>query len=61
MSTNTCGRRIEIIDPYSAEKLMDILLDERSTRFISEYPYSVSERERGEQLFKQFLSRSQRA
>lgn len=61
MATNSFERKIEIIDPHSVEKLIDILQDERTTRSISEHPYSADERERGEQLFKQFLSCSQRS
>ena len=61
MATNTFERKIEITDPHSVEKLMDILQDERQTKYISEHPYSAAERERGEQLFKRFLSRSQRS
>ena len=61
MTTNTFERKIEITDLHSVEKLMDILQDERSIRSISEHPYSAAERERGEQLFKQFLSRSQKS
>lgn len=61
MTTNTFEREIEITDPHSVEKLMDILQDERPIRTISEHPYSADERERGVQLFKQFLSRSQRS
>ena len=61
MATNTFERKIEITDPHAVEKLMDILKDERTIRPISEHPYSAAERERGERLFKQFLSRSQRS
>ena len=61
VATNTFERKIEITDPRSVENLMDILQDERPARSISEHPYSAAERERGGQLFKQFLSRSQRA
>lgn len=61
MATNTFERKIEITDLQSAEKLMGILDDNRPIRSISEHPYSASERERGEQLFKQFLSRSQKS
>lgn len=61
MTTNTFERKIEITDLHSVEKLMDILQDERPTRSISKHPYSAAEREGGEQLFKQFLYRSQRA
>ena len=61
VATNSFEREIEITDQHSVEKLMDILQDERPTRSISKHPYSVAEREKGEQLFKQFLSRSQRS
>lgn len=61
MATKTFERNFEITDSHSVEKLIDILQDERPTRPISKHPYSVAERERGEQLFKQFLCRLQRS
>lgn len=58
MATSTFERKIEISSPESLEKLAKILSDTSQHKPISAAPYSKADRDRGEQLLKQFLSRS---
>lgn len=58
MATNTFDRKIEIRDPESIEKLVQIMNEDAPKKPLSEHPYTAAERERSEQLLKQCLSRS---
>lgn len=60
MATSTFERKIEISDPESLKKLAKIMDDEAPGRPLSEHPFSDAERNRGEALLKQYLSRSGR-
>lgn len=58
MATSTFERRIEISSPDSLEKLANILSDTSKIKPVSAAPYTKADRDRGEQLLKQFLSHS---
>ena len=57
MATNTFDRKIEITDAESLKRLMDVM-EETPEKSISEHPFSVRERERGEELLRRCLFRS---
>lgn len=58
MATETFDRRIEIRDPESIKKLVQIIEEEAPTKVLSDTPFSTIERDRSERLLKKFLSRS---
>lgn len=58
MATSTFERRIELTDPESVRKLIDIMNAEPPVNPLSEHPYSEEDRRRGEDLLRKCLSRS---
>ena len=60
MATSTFERKIEISDPESVKKLIDIMIKDEPVKPISEHPYTTAERERSDRLLKQCLSHSRR-
>lgn len=60
MATSTFERKIEITEPESLKKLMDIMAKEAPNKQLSQHPYTEADRERSEQLLKQCLSHSKR-
>ena len=58
MATSTFERKIEITDPESVKKLMDVMANDAPKTPFSDHPYTTQERERSLRLFKQCLSRS---
>ena len=60
MATCTFERKIEISDPESIKKLLNVMNGEAPRRPLSENPYTAAERERSDSLLKQCLLRSHR-
>lgn len=58
MATNTFERKIEITNPDARKRLAEIMASEPPERPLSIHPYGTVERERSEDLLKQWLSRS---
>lgn len=58
MATSTFERKIEISSEKSIEKLIGIISEQYKAEPISATPYTKVDRDRGEQLLKQFLSHS---
>ena len=58
MATNTFERKIELTDPKSIQKLMEVMEREAPKTPFSDHPYTTQERERSLRLFRQCLSRS---
>ena len=58
MATSTFERKIEITDPESIKKLMDVMAKDAPKTPFSDHPYTAQERERSLRLFRQCLSRS---
>ena len=58
MATSTFERKIELTNPESVQKLMEIINTEPSKTPLSEHPFSESYRKRGEELLKRCLSHS---
>lgn len=58
MATSTFERKIELNDPESLRKLIDIMIAEAPAKPLSKHPFSGEERDRSERLLKQCLSRS---
>lgn len=58
MTTNTFERKIQISDTEALKRLVDIMTSPTPEKSLSEHPYTAVDRERGEQLLKQCLSRS---
>ena len=58
MATSTFERKIEINTPESLSRLATILSDDTKTKPISVPPYTKEDRDRGETLLSQLLSRS---
>lgn len=52
MATSTFERKIELTNPESVQKLMEIINTEPSKTPLSEHPFSESDRKRGEELLK---------
>ena len=60
MATSTFERKIEISSPDALKKLAEVMASEPSNQTISQSPYGAVERERSEDLLKQWLSHSKR-
>ena len=60
MATSTFERKIELTDPESVKKLIEVMTADAPKEKLSEHPFSDAERDRSESLLKQFLSRSKR-
>lgn len=60
MATSTFERKIEIKDPESVKKLMDVMQAKAPDNSFLKKPFSDAERDRSESLLKQCLSRSKR-
>lgn len=60
MATSTFERKIEITEPESIRKLVEVMAKEAPKKPLSEHPYTEADRERSEHLLKQCLSRSRR-
>lgn len=58
MPTNTFDRKLEITDPDSIRKLIQVMASEPVNEPLSKHPYSQQERERSVLLLKECLSRS---
>lgn len=58
MATSTFERKIEITSPDALERLAEIMASEPPKYPLSKHPYGTVERERSEELLKQWLSRS---
>jgi hypothetical protein len=58
MATSTFERKIEISDTESLKKLIDVMTTDIPEKPLSTHPFSNAERDRSEDLLKQFLSRS---
>ena len=58
MATNTFERRIEFSSPEALEKLAEVMASDPPEQPISTHPYGSVERERSEELLKQWLYRS---
>lgn len=58
MATSTFERKIEITDPESLKKLIDLINAETPTEPLSRHPYSDADRERSDLLLRQCLSHS---
>jgi hypothetical protein len=58
MATNTFERKIELQDPESIKKLIQVMDQDAPKQPLSQHPYTAAERDRSEQLFRQCLSRS---
>ena len=58
MATSTFERKIELTNPESVQKLMEIINTEPSKTPLLEHPFSESDRKRGEELLKRCLSHS---
>ncbi len=57
MATSTFDRKIEITDPDSVRRLLELAASDEPVEPLSEHPYSYAERDRSERLLRQFLSR----
>ena len=60
MATSSFDRKIEISNTTSAQKLLDAMSAKSPKVPISKHPYSDDERKRGEELLKNWSSRSNR-
>lgn len=58
MATSTFERKIEINEPESLKKLLNIMKTDALSKPFSQHPFSDAERDRSEKLLKQCLSRS---
>lgn len=58
MATNTFERKIEITDTESLKKLVKLMASESPKQPLSNHPFSTADRDRSEDLLKQFLSHS---
>ena len=58
MATSTFERKIEIKDPASVQKLVEVMTKDAPKTPFSDHPYTAQERERSLRLFRQCLSRS---
>lgn len=58
MATSTFDRKIEITNPESLRKLLEIMESDAPEMPVSNHPYNDAERKRGEDLLKQWLSHS---
>lgn len=58
MATNTFERKIEITSPDGLRQLAEVMASKPPKQPISQHPYGTAERERSEDLLKQWLSRS---
>ena len=58
VATSTFERKIEITDPESVRKLMEVMAKDAPKTPFSDHPYTTQERERSVRLFRQCLSRS---
>jgi len=58
MATSTFERKIEITSPDALKKLVDIMTSKPQKQLIPQHPYGTAERERSEDLLRQWLSRS---
>ena len=57
MATNTFERKIEITSPDGLRQLAEVMASKPPKQPISQHPYGTAERERSEDLLKQWLSR----
>lgn len=58
MATSTFERKIEITSPDALKRLAEVMTAEPPKQPLSTHPYGRAERERSEDLLKQWLSRS---
>ena len=58
MATSTFERKIEITSPDALKRLAELMTSEPPKQPLSMHPYGTAERERSEDLLKQWLSRS---
>ena len=60
MATSTFDRNLVITDPESIKKLLEVMKDDAPIKPLTDHLYTAAERERGEKILKQCLSRSKR-
>lgn len=58
MATSTFERKIEITSPDAVKRLTEVMTSNPPKQPISQHPYGMAERERSEDILKQWLSRS---